>query len=395
MKAAGLPGRIEAMLTMAMDLNRGAYPSLVYDRTPADGELPPILTFHATTARALESVLVRLSAAGYRTWTCDEYLAAVRGETPATPCRSVLLTFDDGYASVWSEVYPLLRRFNMRAVVFLIPGRIQDGRDTSATRGPLCTWPQIREMHESGLLDFQSHTLLHHRVFVDTTLQDFVRPQLLRASHPHDLLLWNMPVPGRESLPIEPSYPPAPLGAPIYRNRPRMVADRAVLENEDVRQACTALVREGGGARFFTRPDWRRRLRSVVRTGREVTKEPIFEPADRQERDILSDLKTARQMIEERLPGKRVRHLAWPWGVAGEVALRAADVAGYEACYWGRVEGRLSNSVGSDPMRLARIGEDFVRCLPGADRLGLPRLLLDKLLRRTSATAGRSDGTNS
>lgn len=388
--------RLTAMLTMATDLTRGAYPSLIYGRAPAAGELPPIFTFHGTTADVLEPVLASLAASGYRTWTCDDYLAAVGGEASSDPSRSVMLTFDDGYASVWSVVYPLLQQFDMQAVVFLIPGRIQDGDRASVTKGPLCTWPQIREMHESGLLDFQSHTLLHQRVFVGTSIRDFVRPELLATRHPNDLLMWDFPLPARDELPIEPSYPPAPLGAPIYASRPRMAAERAVHETVDVREACVARVREGGGARFFERPDWRRQLQSVAR--RQYDKVETVgraETPDQRDRDMLTDLRTARHVIEERLPGKRVRHVAWPWGVAGEAAVRAAHAAGYEACYWGRVDGRLANAVGADPMRMARIGEDFVRCLPGPNRLRLPRLLLDKLHRRTPATAGGSDGTDS
>jgi hypothetical protein len=93
-------------------------------------------------------------------------------------------------------------------------------------------------------------------------------------------------------------------------------------------------------------------------------------------------------MIEQRLEGKRVRHLAWPWGVASDAAVAAARDAGYEACYWGRAEGGFTNFVGGDTMRLARIGEDFLARLPGGGQVSLRRLLLDKLRRRTPSTGG-------
>lgn len=98
--------RVPAMLRMGRDLLRGRYPSFVYGREPRQGELPPIFTFHATTTRILEPVLAGLARAGYRTLTCDEYLAAVRGETAVDASNAVMLTFDDGHSSVWSVVRP-------------------------------------------------------------------------------------------------------------------------------------------------------------------------------------------------------------------------------------------------------------------------------------------------
>ncbi|HSM09732.1 MAG TPA: polysaccharide deacetylase family protein, partial [Gemmatimonadota bacterium] len=319
--------RVPAMLGMGRDLLRGRYPSFVYGREPRDGELPPIFTFHATTAQILEPMLVGLARAGYRGLTCDEYLTAVRGEQGVDASKAVMLTFDDGHASVWSVVRPLLERYDMRAVVYLIPGRIQDGPESDDAAGgdrSLCTWPQIVEMHETGRIDFQSHTLLHHRVFTDARLRDFVGPELL-VRHPHDLLLWDGPDPADRELPVRPSYPPPPLGAPVYGSRPRMLAARAFHEDVEVRRACVERVEEGGGVRFFESPNWRRSLAAAVREQRKrgPDRTRVETPQER-DRALRADLERARAMIERRLEGKRVRHLAWPWGVASDAAVAAA-----------------------------------------------------------------------
>lgn len=383
--------RLPAMLGMGRDLVRGRYPSFVYGRVPRAGELPPIFTFHATTREILEPVLAGLARAGYRSLTCDEYLAAARGERAIDASTTVMLTFDDGHASVWSVVRPLLERYDMRAVVYLIPGRIQERRESDEGSGgtrSLCTWPQIAEMHETGRIDFQSHTLLHHRVFTDARPRDFVRPDLLDG-HPHDLLLWDGPDPADRELPVRPSYPTPPLGAPVYGSLPRMLAGQALYEDPEVRRACVARVEEGGGAQFFESSDWRRTLGAVVRERRRRGPgRPRPETPRERDRALRADLERARAMIERRLEGKRVRHLAWPWGVASNAAVTAARDAGYEACYWGRAEGGFTNFVGSDTMRLARIGEDFLARLPGSGQVSLRRLLFDKLRRRTPSTGG-------
>ena len=39
--------------------------------------------------------------------------------------KSLLLAFDDGVESVWQYAYPLLDKYELRAVVFVIPGYIR------------------------------------------------------------------------------------------------------------------------------------------------------------------------------------------------------------------------------------------------------------------------------
>ena len=369
-------GRTPAMLEMAADLALGHYPSSVYGRPARPDELPPIFIFHKTEPDRLEALLSSLHAGGYRTLTCDEYLALARGEADPDGSPAVMLSFDDGVSSVRSVAWPLFRHYGMRAVVFLMPGRIPKSRAADVCNaGPLCTWDEIREMHSSGVFDFQSHTLRHHRVFVNDRLRGFVTPAMVARLHPHDLLLWD------ESVPVESSYPPPSLGAPLYASQPRMLATRARRDDPGLRAACTALVTEAGGEAFFDRPDWRRELSKLVRHGARSS-EARWETAEQRDEVLVRDLGRARAMIEKRLPGKRVRHLAWPWGVAGEHAVRAARTAGYEACFWGKASGTYTNRVGGDPMRFARIGEDFVRRLPGPAQVSLMRVLFDKARRR-------------
>ena len=67
--------------------------------------------------------------------------------------KPVLLTFDDGYDDNYTELFPLLKKYNVKATVFLITGSV-------GTQHYL-TQEQIKEMNESGLVSFQSHTVTH------------------------------------------------------------------------------------------------------------------------------------------------------------------------------------------------------------------------------------------
>ncbi len=62
----------------------------------------------------------------------------------AIPDRSVALTFDDGYRSVYTEAFPRLKELGWPFTVFVCPA------DIDAHRGPVLTWDQLREMASAG-----------------------------------------------------------------------------------------------------------------------------------------------------------------------------------------------------------------------------------------------------
>ena len=96
-----------------------------------------------------EAQLAEIKRLGYKTVFADE-LAETRGE----PC--VVLTFDDGYADNYTNVLPLLEKYDMKATIFLIS-------DLIGTEGHL-NEEQILEMQESGHIRFASHTKTHQNL---------------------------------------------------------------------------------------------------------------------------------------------------------------------------------------------------------------------------------------
>lgn len=82
------------------------------------------------------------------------------------PPKSVLLTFDDGALSSYSHVYPLLKQYNFPAV-FAIPtswinGNTKDAHEAYGENN-LMSWDQMREMQQSGLTEFVSHSNNMHK----------------------------------------------------------------------------------------------------------------------------------------------------------------------------------------------------------------------------------------
>lgn len=153
---------------------------------PARAPLPPliVLNYHDvrddirdagrrdSTAISTDHLIAHLEwlrANGFRMVSLDDVLAARRG-TRALPPKAVLLTFDDGLASFYTRVFPLLRAYGYPAL-FALEGSWMDLPDgqrfdyNGETCGRECfvDWTQVNEMRASGLVEIASHTYDLHK----------------------------------------------------------------------------------------------------------------------------------------------------------------------------------------------------------------------------------------
>lgn len=124
---------------------------------------------YAISTRNLIDHFTWLRVNGFVPVSVDDILRANLGEQEL-PENAVLLTFDDGFASVYTHVYPLLRLFEYPAVVSIVTGWI-NGDSTPPANDPalanheFLTWMQIEEMASSGLVEIASHSHdLHHGI---------------------------------------------------------------------------------------------------------------------------------------------------------------------------------------------------------------------------------------
>lgn len=116
---------------------------------------------YAISTRNLIDQFTWLRNNGFQPVSIDDLLAAQRGERPL-PEKAVLLTFDDGLRSVYTHVFPLLRLFEYPAVVSIvtswISGESQPDDAAYASASEFVTWEELREMHDSGLIEIASHS---------------------------------------------------------------------------------------------------------------------------------------------------------------------------------------------------------------------------------------------
>lgn len=132
----------------------------------------PILTFHDIAGHSsvisfsphiFRQGMAQLHESGYRTLSLIEAAKCLRKNEPF-PARSMVITFDDGYRSVYEEAFPVLQQYSMSATVFLTVGKRNvvnlEGNLPSLEGRSMLSWRSIREMHKCGML-FGAHTMTH------------------------------------------------------------------------------------------------------------------------------------------------------------------------------------------------------------------------------------------
>lgn len=97
----------------------------------------------------------------YRPVSVNDLEDARSGRKPLPP-RAVLLSFDDGYESFYTRVFPLLKLYNYPAVMALVDAWLDRSNSQHSKNGSL-TVKQIQEMQASGLIEFASHSYNLHQ----------------------------------------------------------------------------------------------------------------------------------------------------------------------------------------------------------------------------------------
>jgi poly-beta-1,6-N-acetyl-D-glucosamine N-deacetylase len=256
------------------------------------------LTYDAITVRNLAMHFDWLRQQGYRVVSVDDLLAAQRGERPLPP-KAVLLTFDDGYRSFYTRVFPLLTAFNYPAVFSVVGsfldapprGQIRYGSGLVA-REDFVSWAQLREMQRSGLVEVGSHTYALH-----TTIYTNPQGGEVPAAIGHGFIRRHA----------------GPRIAERYRielTRPRLDDPRSVLALQFKPYLQLAIELAQAAIDYAYDP----------RTGR-------YETDAEYAKRVRADLDRNSELLAAQL-GQRPRVITWPYGRWNEVVLAEARQAG-------------------------------------------------------------------
>ena len=104
------------------------------------------------TPYTFDAEIKTLKDAGYEFITTKD-LADALDDKITLPPKSVILTFDDGYRDFYTDVFPILKKYNVKAVVFVVPNFL-------GLPNNLDTW-MLAEIAKSGLVEIGAHTMNH------------------------------------------------------------------------------------------------------------------------------------------------------------------------------------------------------------------------------------------
>jgi len=113
---------------------------------------------YTITPEEFEKEIKYIKNQGYTCISGEDFRNFLKGKADI-PDKSVLITFDDGLRGVYNYAYPILKKYEFKAVFFVIAGRI-------GNKSGFISWNEAREMIESGVFEIDSHTYLSHKRIV-------------------------------------------------------------------------------------------------------------------------------------------------------------------------------------------------------------------------------------
>lgn len=122
---------------------------------------------YCITPTQFEQDLKYIKNNGYTTISADDLLEFYQNNV-ALPKKPILLTFDDGYESSFVYAFPLLKKYNMKAIISII-GNYSDLYSNVPTNEKSVsyshiTWNEAKIMQSSGLVEIGNHTYNLHSI---------------------------------------------------------------------------------------------------------------------------------------------------------------------------------------------------------------------------------------
>lgn len=150
-KTLKLKENITQKITRVGDLHSIRLPILMYHHIDIAVNRQDNLKLYVDP-QLFEKEMEYLAENGYVTVTLDDLTNTLRKEKPL-PGRSVILTFDDGYEDFYTKAFPILKKYKLKATVFVITGMI----------GKLdyLNIEMLKKMTKSRLISIGSHTTTH------------------------------------------------------------------------------------------------------------------------------------------------------------------------------------------------------------------------------------------
>ena len=125
---------------------------------------------YAVTPSHFEEQVHWLIANGYHFISIEDILNYRKHKKPL-PAKAILITFDDGYHSVYENAFPIIKKYKIPVVIALVGSwmeaqEVVDFDGHKIPRDKFLSQKEIKEMVASGLVEIGSHTYFLHKGIV-------------------------------------------------------------------------------------------------------------------------------------------------------------------------------------------------------------------------------------
>lgn len=107
---------------------------------------------------AFRKQLTYLKEQGYQTWSLEDLYAWYRGEKELTG-KTVVLTFDDGYASCANRIEPILQEYGFQGTTFVIGSMVEEHKPADPS---LQRYVSREDLESAVNMRYYSHTYQLH-----------------------------------------------------------------------------------------------------------------------------------------------------------------------------------------------------------------------------------------
>lgn len=129
---------------------------------------------YINTPQSCEENIKVLLENGYTFISFQELNDANNGKIEL-PAKPILVSMDDGYYSNYEYIYPILKKYNVKASIFIVTDKI--GKEIEGKK--YLSWEQCVEMQNSGLVEIFSHSKRH--VFYDRLPARVIRDDVIES----------------------------------------------------------------------------------------------------------------------------------------------------------------------------------------------------------------------
>jgi peptidoglycan/xylan/chitin deacetylase (PgdA/CDA1 family) len=269
----------------------------------------------------------------------DEYLKA-KSDDESQKKKLICLTFDDGYLDNYVYVFPVLKKYKVKATIFVSPDFVEQ-RETihttleevwsgSASEHELnssgfLSWAEMILMEKSGLVDIQSHTLTHTKYFSSDKIREF--------HHPRSNYLYPVSnlFPDRKPYYItDPDFINLlPFGTPFFEEKSALIS-RKVSLNPDFDKECVALLQKTDWTQY-DKETCLSRIQNVYLSYKNSNKLITqIETKEEYESRVKNELFKSKEILEANLK-KTIYHCCWPHGDYNDFSHNTAREIGYKS----------------------------------------------------------------